>query len=139
MKKYVFDDSTIHTLNLYSKKLYEVFSSADRQLVESNYEWNHSNEIDMSVNPYKYYSFRTGSVQLFIHKFKNERYSLECYGFTPEGLKPYDENKHFEGKFELYRRLYGNFATFDMALQSFYDVVSQLVQYKDNPLFTDDI
>lgn len=137
MKKYIFDDSTIHTLNMYAKKLYEVFSTADKQIAESDYNWNHSAEIDMSLNPYKYYSYRTGSVQLFIHKFRNETYCLECYGFTPKNLKPYDEKKRFEGDFELYRRLYGRFTDFSQALQSFFDCVQDLVTYKDNPLFTD--
>ena len=73
MKKYVFDDSTIHTLNMYAKKLFEIFSQADRQMLESDYDWNHSDEIDMSVNPYKYYSYRTGSTQLFIHNIQDNR------------------------------------------------------------------
>ena len=66
MSKFVFDDSTIHTLHRYSKLLFEVFSSADKQIVESHNEWNHSMELDFNVNPHRYYQYRAGSIQMEI-------------------------------------------------------------------------
>lgn len=132
MKKYVFDDSTIKTLHSYSKKLFEVFSSADRTLLESDFEWTRNFEVDFSVNPYKYYNFRFGRSQVFIHRFKNGLFSLECYGFSPENLKPFDVNKF---NIELYKNLYGRFHSFDEASLAFADVVCDLVRFKTQPLF----
>lgn len=132
MKKYVFDDSTIHTLHAMSKKLYETFSSADRSIAESDFSWSHNSDVDFSINPYKYYNFRIGPIQIFIHKFKNGLYSLECHGFVPENLKPYDVQKF---NIELYRNLYGRFDSFDKARLAFADLVSEKVKFHTMALF----
>lgn len=132
MKKFVFDDTTIHTLSMYSKQLYETFSRADRQIAESTLDWNKNSDIDYSVNPHLYYSFRFGHYSLCIHKHKSCRYSLECRGFTPNNLKPYDVNKF---NIELYRNLYGNFPDFSAVSEAFADVVNELTTFKVRSLF----
>ena len=132
MKKYVFDDSTIHTLHKFSKTLYEAFSRADKEVVSNDFDWSFNKDIDFSVNPHLYYNFRLGHYQCFIHQFKNGTYALECRGFVPGDLKPYDVNRY---NIELYRNLYGKFLTFDEARLAFADVVSEQVKFHTQPLF----
>lgn len=85
MSKYVFEDSTIHTLHQYSKILFEVFSKADRQIVESHNDWNNSNELDFKVNPHRYYSYRAGSIQMEIIN-KQTKVGNPCFSFFVQAL-----------------------------------------------------
>lgn len=132
MKKYVFDDSTVHELHRISKLLYNTFSSADRQVLESDFSWTHKSEIDYSVCPEKYCDFRLGEYQVFIHKFRNGLFTLECYGFTPKNLKPFEVEKY---NFDFYRNCFGRFHSFGDAKIAFADVVCDLATLKTQPLF----
>lgn len=132
MKKYAFDDTTIHTLHRLSKQLFETFSRADKTVIESDFTWTKNDDVDFSINPHLYYNFRFGHYQLFIHKHKNGTYSLQCLGFTPQNIKPYDVNKF---DVELYKNLFGKYLDFSSVSEAFADVVNELTTYKVRSLF----
>lgn len=132
MARYLFDDKSVHELARISRLLYETFKKADVKILDArNTPLVHDTDVDKSLHPQDFYSFHFGNKSCFIRLYRHF-YTLECRGFVPTNLKPFDVNLY---NFELYRNCFGRTKDFGEILNNFFDVVHELTNLHVRELF----
>lgn len=124
-------DSVLELLRM-SHTLYKSFKLINDDLSSSQDTLTSDSELDYSLRPEDYYFFKFGLRSCCIHKMRNSYYTIECRGFTPDGIKPL---AYSEETLKLYTDLYGRFSDFGDCLNHYSDCVTQACAVCLKPLF----
>lgn len=130
IRYYDFSEDDVKELNRMMYTLYKFFSQkVEGMEPKTTPTWDLSHDINLRLRPWAYFVFTYGAVKISIHHLRNDKFTLEIFGYVPKTLKPL----HYRTG-----RVTNNFGHFDSlssAIDNYSEVVREFVLEKLGALF----